>query len=240
MELRQQGQVDEGVVAAVRGLGAAVDVAHVAGGEVQREGLREQGEHDVLLHLVVQHHRLAHTLRGKPLPPHRRVADGDGQSLRQLCTGGRHEADPCLDHGEVADLAVRRRDELPLRRDLVVARAELVARDAHVVEAAAAVLVGVEPHRRPGGAERHARHGQVVLQRAELHHEGEDAVVRLADDEPRVDDRVRRDQAQAARPPLRRRDRGGVDHEFIRRRVEGGGGLEPADVGAVAHLGLGV
>ena len=191
MELRQQGQVDECVVAAVRGLGAAVDVAHVAGGEVEGEGLGEQREHDVLLHLVVQHHRLAHTLRGEPLSPHRRVADGDGESFRQLCPGGRHEADPCLDHGEVADLAVRRRDELPLRRDLVVARAELVARDAHVVEAAAAVLVGVLPHRRPGRAQQDSRQWLVVLHAPELHEEGLAPIVPpVRRDQPGVDDAV--------------------------------------------------
>ena len=79
----------------------------------------------------------------------------------------------------------------------------------------------------------------VRLHVPQLHHKGvRPAVDAAAAEEARHDHRVRRRRSQAPGPPLRRRQRGRVQHELVPAGVERRGGLEPSHEGPVAELRL--
>ncbi|KAI7515060.1 acyl-CoA oxidase [Hortaea werneckii] len=80
----------------------------------------------------------------------------------------------------------------------------------------------------------------VSVQVTDLDHEGVGAVGLASNDELGHDDGMVGGAAERANPPLAGGQGRGVDGEGLVVGIPGGGGLQPADVGAVAELGLSV
>ena len=128
--------------------------------------------------------------------------------------------------------------EVALPIHLGVLREHVEAGDPHVGEPRVADVGGVGVQLGPHLTDLHPGH-QVPVLVAELDQEAEEAVVLPVDHQLGHHHAVG-GGVHPGGPPLQRGQRRGVDHELVRLPVEGGGGLQRADVTAVADLGLAV
>ncbi len=246
-----------------RPLALLVHFHHALAGKVEGKRRGEEGQQAVLHHRVVEHLRLALTdLLGRrvavlELPADRGVARGDRDAAREHRSSVEHNRRAHPGHGAVHERRVGRLDVLvSLGVDVRVLGEHVDVRDLDIVEEEEAVVC-----RRPGPralalprtAHTHtALTHRIVsdlgtditdiapLERLVRLHvpDGDDKGVRAkdlaADDELRHDGGVVGRPAERADPPLGRGERRRVDRERLAVRVPGRGGLERADIGAVA------
>ena len=180
------------------------------GGELKVVRIGDRRKDGLLLHLVVQNRRLRDALHEESLAPDTAVTSGNGHRLPKLAVADPHEADPHV-HRVVRMSLLHVPDELTLGSDVLPARGHLVARHLHMLKAAAAVLVRVLPHGRPGGPEVHPRQRLMRLQIEELYEESLNSVVHTVwSDKTRVDEAVGAEMPEVCGPPLRRGEGRGV------------------------------
>ena len=212
------------------------------GREGEGVGLRHERQDAVLLRFVRDDGHFRRGARGEAdaLLAHDRVPARDHNRLGELEGHGVDDAVPSVDHRAVRELLVRGFDVRPVPQHLRVAHQHVRARDADLVEPGVSHVGAVEAHLQADIARLHARPVLVILQGAQLHHEGVHAVVLASRDELGHDDGVGGGEAERAGPILGAGQGGRVDHELVRCRVECGRGLQAAEEGPVAQLGLAV
>mmetsp|Transcript_70837 Transcript_70837/g.217114 ORF Transcript_70837/g.217114 Transcript_70837/m.217114 type:complete len:315 (+) Transcript_70837:958-1902(+) len=174
------------------------------------------------------------------LPPHARVPDRDRRGLRQVAVRPPDDRHADRHHGYVPELVQcpGRRDVLALPGHLLVLREHVEAGHTHVREPRVADVRVVRVDLWTHFAHLHSRH-QRPLVVPELDHKAVDAVVFPADQELRKHDAMGA-SVHARGPPLQRGQRGRMDDKFVGLAVVLRNGLEPAHIGTVAELGLGV
>ncbi len=209
--------------------------------EVRRVRLGDAREQAAAVRRVVEQHRLLDRRRRGELAALRAVLHGDGQAQlgRRRCGAVQRHATlhQRAEHGEEATSgAVDRRRVGAVGGHRAVAREQVGARDAHVVEreapvvdAAQAALEAVVVPADPG----QELHG---LRVAHGHVEAVHAVVDAVRDQLREDRRRRGVHGRVAEELLPRRTERRVDLELLRRGVVRGRGGHRRDVRAVPDL----
>lgn len=124
--------------------------------------------------------------------------------------------------------------------DLCVAHEHVSAGNPDAREDGVAHVCAVEAHLETDVAGFDARKVLASRGRAEGHDEGVDAMVFAREHELGHDDAVGGGEAESAGPVFGAGEGGRVDDEFVGFGVECGCGLEAADEGSVAELGLSV
>mmetsp|Transcript_108655 Transcript_108655/g.324955 ORF Transcript_108655/g.324955 Transcript_108655/m.324955 type:complete len:396 (+) Transcript_108655:1174-2361(+) len=225
---------------------AGQELLDVARTEVEGVGKSQRLEHPVLVQLVVQDRVLPGRERVlgrgvlEALPADAEVPHGDGCGVCRHGVGATDHACSDRHHTDVLELGElwRSGNVVTFTRQLLAPGKHVEARHPHVGESRIA-NVGVArvdlrtdfTHFNPGH--------QVALVVPELHHEAMVAVVLALGVELCKDDSMG-GSIHPRGPPLDGRERRGVDHKFVRHRVEGCRRLQGADVRPVPELSLGV
>mmetsp|Transcript_26759 Transcript_26759/g.61589 ORF Transcript_26759/g.61589 Transcript_26759/m.61589 type:complete len:528 (+) Transcript_26759:681-2264(+) len=229
-----------------RGFGVAKAVQDPPSREAQGVGGGQEREKRLLLRQVIHDLALFVSVAHESLAPHAGVADGDGDSPRQVLAALVGDVGADVHHGDVMDapggLGHLRRHVLPgSGEDFGEPRGHVSAGHAHFVETGEAVVHIVVPDFGTDVPHGHAREGKVGLRIAEGHEKVVDPPVdplpvhQLRDNHGAVGR-----AAQRPRPELRSGQRRGVQDELVRLFVVRGGGLQGAHVGPVSQLRLGV